>query len=187
MTLLVFLLFALFCGVVWRLRGGAFTTLTGWDPGTDGARAIAAVLIPLALALLTQHAALMVLSVPLMLGLLVDGWGPFEGMGLQPTSMPERSWLRVLPIHLGLPEGTFWHDFVGIAEAGVVCMLPAFIAAVWLGQHSWVLLLAGLGFAPSYALARLGFPTIPNFASGQSWGEIFAGAVVGAGFFIVFS
>ena len=123
----------------------------------------------------------------LFLGVAVAGWAPFQGMGLPPVAVPEQSWLRWLPLQLRLKVDTFWHDLVGMAEAGLVCMLPCFLVGFWFGHHAWLLLLTGIGFAPAYALARLSFPTIPNFASGQSWGEVFAGALVGAGLFTVFA
>jgi hypothetical protein len=185
--LLIILLYNILCGIIWRLRGGAFTTLTKIDPGTDGARAIAAVLIPLMLMCMTLNPLVPLVGITLMLGLMMTGWGAFQGMGLPPINMPERSWLRNIPLDLGFPENTFWHDFIGMAAAGVVCMLPSMIAALSFGHHAWVLLISGLGFAPAYALARLEHPAIPNFAQGQEWGEFYTGVVVGAGLLIVFT
>ncbi|MFP5250233.1 MAG: hypothetical protein ACLGP3_10450 [Acidobacteriota bacterium] len=184
--MIALVLFALFSSVIWRLRGGAFTTLTKLDPGTDGARAIAAVGIPLVLALYTSRLELLLLAPAIFVGVAADGWQPFQEMGL-PVANPEASWLRWLPLHLGLRAGTFWHDFVGMAECGVLCLAPSALVGFAFGYHGLVALAAGLFFAPAYALARLGFPTIPNFAQGQSWGEIFAGAVVGAGLFLTFA
>ncbi len=186
--MIALVLFALFSGVVWRLRGGAFTTLTGLNPGTDGARAIAAVLIPLGLAAYTAHWTLLTLAPAIFVGLITTGWAPFQEMGLRPPGMPEASELRCLPLWLGLPVGTFWHDFVGMAEAGVVCMAPSALVALALHVPApFVPLLTGVCFAPAYTLARLRWPAVPNFARGQEWGEIFAGAVVGAGLFLTFA
>lgn len=174
------------CGVVWRLRGGAFTALTGLNPGTDGARALAAVLIPLMVSYDAGRPELLILALPLFVGLMLSGWGPFQGMGLPAAGVPESSWLRWLPLILRLPKGTFWHDFAGMAQAGAVCMCFTYLFALRLGHHAWALLIAGVMFAPAYALARLNFPAIKNFAAGQSWGEVFAGAAVGAGLLLVF-
>ena len=179
--LILIVAYAGFSSVLWRLGGGAFTTLTGVVLGTDMARMFRVAI-----------ATLFVITLPpfwfvfgwaaLFLGLIIGGWAPFQEMGLQPINMPEPSWLRWLPEQLGLKIGTLAHDFVGMAEAGFFVMLPL---ALLLAAHrefggAAVMLAAGLGFAPAYLLARLNFPTIPNFAEGQGWGEVFAGALVGA-------
>jgi hypothetical protein len=188
------MIFWFFCLVlcvafVWRLRGGALATLLGVKVGTDATRALCAALIALPFAAPNSLPVLLPagLYIALFVGEMIAGWAPFQEMGLIPANMPEQSWLRWLPLHLGLKIDTFWHDFVGMAEAGVFFMLPMFIVGLWCGHHAWLLLLAGLGFAPAYAAARLNLPAIPKFAEGQSWGEVFAGAIVGAGLFVVFT
>lgn len=168
----------------WRLRGGAFTTLTGIDLGTDFARVIGAAAIAAPLAIL--HGPLYAILIPLIFaGLIATGWGPFQGLGLPSPYAPERSWLRWLPLRLGLKTGTVAHDAVGLAEAGVICVAPS---AVFFGITHGVLagvlaLTVGLGFPIAYAIPRIvRLPAIPKFSSGQAWGEVFVGALIGAAF-----
>lgn len=186
---LILALFAVWSGVAWRFRGGAFTTLTGINPGTDGARALGAVMIGAPLAGLTHHWLVLTIVPAIVVGLMLTGWGPFQGMGTEPAStVPEKSWLRWLPSHLGLPPNHFGQDFVGMGLAGLVCLLPVSVCAVFLGPHPWagafVAAVGAVGFPLAYTLALVGFPTIPRFATGQSWGEVFAGAILGAALFI---
>jgi hypothetical protein len=180
-TLFTFLIFVPLCALLWRLGGGAFTTLTGIELGTDTARLFR---IAPALIYVIAFCSPWTLLAPaaLLVGLMISGWGPFQGMGLPSPNMPEQSWLRWLPERFGLKIGTLGHDFVGMAEAGMVCMWPlALLVFFPLGFASAaILIVAGLGFAPCYLLARRGFPTIPHFAEGQSWGEVFTGALIGA-------
>lgn len=193
MTLAIVFAIAIFLAVpaiLWRLGGGAFTTLTGVELTTDEARLFRAFAGSLAVFSFTPpfsaHAyiymTIWLAPAALYIGVMISGWGPFQGMGLPSPGMPEQSWMRWLPEQLGLKVGTLAHDLVGMAEAGTVCMAPI---AVLLGfligfKASAIMLGAGVGFAPCYLLARLNFPTIPNFAEGQSWGEVFAGALIGA-------
>lgn len=193
MTIAAFVLFCLWCGFVWRLRGGALATLLRVRVSTDVTRAICSVLIVVALAPgviapLTGGG----LAIALMLGLMLAGWGPFQGMGLEnvPGYVPEQSWLRALPRLLGLKVGSFWHDAVGMAQAGLVCMAPAAIvcgwATAWHAAPICAPLAAGVAFPIPYAIARIKLPSIPNFAEGQSWGEVGAGILVGAALGFVF-
>jgi hypothetical protein len=182
LDLLTYILFVLVCAGLWRLGGGAFTTLSGFELGTDEARVFRAVpawsyLLAFWPSIPSAFAAL-----ALYVGVMCVGWAPFQNMGLPPENMPEQSWLRWLPEHLGLKIGTLGHDFVGMMEAGLVCVAPL-AALTWFiagPQGTAILLAAGLGFAPCYLLARLNFPSVPNFAEGQSWGEVFTGALIGA-------
>lgn len=180
------IVFALWCGFVWRLRGGALATLLRIHVGTDGTRMICSMLIGLPLlAVHFDSVAPGLIVIAIFGGLKLTGWGPFQGEGLEnkPGYVPQKSWMRALPDALGLKVGTFWHDFVGMTVAGIVCMAPPALVCGWVG--AWTLpsvlepLLAGALFSVAYAIARLGFPTIPNFAKGQSWGEVGAGMLVG--------
>ena len=179
-----------FAALCWRLGGGAFTTLTGVVLGTDEARgfrawaavpfAILAYLPPCVLPDAWPAAAPLCIYI----GVLIGGWGPFQGMGLPAVGAPEDSWLRWLPERLGLKVGTLAHDYFGMTESGLLCMAPLAILVVAFGANHFLAfsLIAGAGllFAPAYLLARAGFPTVPRFVQGQAWGEIFVGAVVGA-------
>ena len=185
-------LYCLWCGFVWRLRGGALATLIGVRVGTQVTRVICCMLIgsPLAAAHATTIASGAVAGA-LFGGMVEAGWGPFQGMGLAaPGVAPEASWMRALPLLIGLRVGTFWHDFVGMAQAGLMCMagvaIVCGIVTHWAPLSIVAPLAAGAAFPVAYALARLRLPTIPNFAAGQSWGEVGAGILVGAALGFVF-
>jgi hypothetical protein len=178
---------ALGAALIWRLRGGAFATLSGVNIGTSATRIAAALLMALIFYVATRSYWGFGLAPCLFAGMSVAGWGPFQGMGLEqdPGYVPEKSWLRWLPEQLGLKPGTFFHDFVGMAEAGAVCVLPSALFVAWLNGWSLaaflLVIFAGLGFSVAYTLAKLiPFPTIPRFAEGQAWGEVLAGALLGA-------
>jgi len=182
MTIITGALFALLAAVLWRLGGGGFTSLTGLSFGTDAARAIRAAI---GLIFCLPYGWYGLVAVPaLFLGVCIAGWAPFQGMGQLPASAPEQSWKRWLPELLGLPVSTLAHDFIGMSECGVICMVPvATVLAILAGPPLAAIILAsGLLFAPAYLLARLPWPTIPRFATGQEWGEVFTGAMLGATF-----
>jgi len=174
---------ALAGGLLWRLGGGAATTITGINLGTDPARLLRSLLALIFLTALWWPYALALL-VALFVGICIGGWGPFQGMGLLAFGKPESSWKRWLPERLGLPIGTIAHDFIGMAESGLSCIAPMILVMAGLGHYAAVGYLAclGLGFAPCYLVARLIPWSIPRFASGQEWGEVFVGAMLGAGF-----
>lgn len=184
--LALFVLFVIYAGIVWRLRGGAFTTLTGIDPGTQGARLMCGILMAAPLALVHADWRALVLIPAIFVGLASDGWGPFQGMGTEnvPGYAPETSWLRWLPLRLGLARGTYWHDWLGMTQAGVVCVVPSAVVVAWVSH--WTILPAamvvacGAAFGEAYTTARAPLPSIPKFVTGQAWGEIFAGALFGA-------
>jgi hypothetical protein len=184
--LALFVLFVIYAGIVWRLRGGAFTTLTGIDPGTDGARLGCAVLMGAPLALLHADWRALLLIPAIFIGLLMAGWGPFQGMGTEdvPGYAPEKSWLRWLPDRLGLAPGSYWHDWVGMTQAGVVCVAPSAIVVAWVAHWTTMpplmVLVCGAAFGEAYTIARAPLPSIPKFVTGQSWGEVFAGMLFGA-------
>lgn len=182
----VWALFSAWCGIAWRFRGGAFTTLTGLNPGTDGARAIGAAMIGLPLALLAHDWRVLAVVPAIMLGLMLTGWGPFQGMGTEGDAVPERSWMRWLPKHMGLRPDHFGEDFVGMMEAGIGAVAPAALISLWFGAGCGGASILGagfIGFPLAYTLALIGFPTLPRFARGQSWGEVGAGMVLGAALF----
>jgi hypothetical protein len=163
---------------LWRLGGGAFTNLTGIDFGADPARGLRA-----CVGFLLSGWVGFLSVIALFFGICFAGWGPFQGMGLPAPYAPEKSWLRWLPENLGFPAGAFWHDFVGMIEAGVLCMAPvAAVVACWSWPAAIIILAAGPMFAPCYALARITPWVVPKFAAGQEWGEVFTGALIGASF-----
>lgn len=187
-----FIAFCAWCGFVWRLRGGALATLLGVHVGTQTTRALCAAAISL-MALPGEPALICALVfAALWCGLAATGWGPFQGDGASSRVVltPQRSWLRWFPRSLGLVEGSMAYDSVGLLMAGLVCMAPLAIVCGY--AFGWSLLpigaplVAGAAFPIPYAIARLRLPTIPNFADGQSWGEVGAGILVGAALGFVF-
>lgn len=175
-------LFVLVAAVVWRLGGGALTTLTGFSLGTDFARALRAML---AVIFTVKFGWLGLLLVPALFGgICVAGWGAFQAMGLNWLGFaPENSWEALLPRLFKFEAGDFWFDFLGMIQAGLLCMLPVAVVASCITLHpAWLLLVVGIGFAPCYALARIMPLRIPKFATGQDWGEVFVGAMLGAVF-----
>lgn len=112
-------------------------------------------------------------------GLMLTGWGPFQGMGLEdvPGYKPEASWLRWPPHEIGLRDGSIGMDVMGMAEAGFLCMSLSALVVAWLTWPPSVTPLAVVGagvlFPIPYLIARfVPLPRIPRFASGQAWGEV---------------
>lgn len=179
--MVIFWFCVLLGAVLWRMGGGAFTALTGLNFGTAPARGVRAALALLIAPHLGFYALPAVLA--LFIGVCEAGWAPFQGMGLPAVGAPEASWKRWLPERLGFAVGTFDHDFIGMAESGVLCLAPlALVLSVRLYHPVWWPLLAGLLFAPAYGLARMVPFAVPKFAAGQEWGEVFTGAILGAFF-----
>lgn len=189
-TWIAFAIFTLFMGIDWRERGGAFTQATGINPGTDGARLGCGVLSAGVLYLASHQWQAGLLAVSELVGLMLTGWGPFQGMGLEKGQIPERSWLRWLPLAVGFARETIPHDMLGLAQAGIVCVAPSAVICAWVAHWGWrapvAVLAAGALFPLAYLIARIGLPRVPDFAKGQAWGEVGAGMLFGAGLGYVF-
>jgi len=190
MNLIIFSAYVLWAAIIWRFRGGAFTTLTGINPGTQGARALCGLALGVPSGgMITPwwHAALVAPAI--LIGLMICGWEEFQMMGTGGALETEKPnyWPRWLPGALGLKIGTMPYDMVGMAEEGLLCMFPCMLALIfWYDLRVLWLAAAGFCFSFAYALARvLPMPTIPRFASGQAWGEVFTGALVGAALMLV--
>lgn len=194
MNLLWFLpLAALWGGMWWRLRGGAFTALTGFDPGTSGMRAIAAVGLAGPLMVLSWHYA--ILAPAFWVAWSIAGWGAFQGMGIASTG-PMSNPVGVVLEDLGV-RSLLTLDLIGMAAEGMITL--AVPAGAMVGLEMWqgvppigsFLALAGLLFAPSYYIPRyvFTFPSLGKFATVQTeWGEVLTGASVGlAVAFLAFS
>lgn len=195
------------CAVLWRLRGGAFTRLTGINPGTQGARAACGLLMAPPLAWLHHDWWLMLLAPALWIGLAICGWSPFQAMD---SGKPGDRWsplgllldytptgLRIsrkpwrLHITNGLRSGiTPWRCYIGMALSGIVCMAPsgAVIGWDWEPVRGVSVALGGAGFSPLYLAAyRLGLPYTEGvgfFDWTTAWAELFVGALVGALLFV---
>lgn len=151
----------------WRLRGGALTTLSGWDPGTGGMRAIAALVIS-ALPLSAGGRWWVLLAPALWLGWSVAGWGAFQGMGKSPVGVKnplERllaRWMAPLPMCL-----------VGMAIEGAYCLAIPGLVAGWITASpiaGLIVMFAGVGFSPLYYFAqtRRSVPDLGQFEHGGS-------------------
>ncbi len=191
-TFLGTIFYIMYVAVLWRMRGGAFATLAGVDIGTGWTRAWCGLLMSVGWIPILGASAFF-LEATIFIGLSITGWEEFEGMGTETGYLVSEKpgyWMRWLPIKLGLLPVTIPYDLLGMAQAGLVCMAPTALLAAWLsGWHvmpAIIMLLCGLGFGPAYLLARLPLPAIPNFAHGQSWGEVFTGALIGAALVLAF-
>lgn len=159
------LLYALWVGALWRIRGGAWETLLGLPPRTTLARAVTSALIalPLVFSMPGTVAPLLGIGVGLMAGMALAGWGD--------------------AMDIGRVAGTRWDDAAAMSGWGVVVVLPAAVVSVLLDGVAWPLVLAGVLFGPIYALAwhlpRL--PRVAGFAAGPTeWAEVACGAAIGA-------
>lgn len=162
MTLLLGLLYAAWCGVLWRVRGGAWETLLGFPAAGLVARGTVAVAMSLPLLAVLPTVSLMQVAAPLWLGMALAGWGD--------------------AMDIGRVAGSRWGDAIAMSAWGVVVALPAAIVAACLGGQAWPLLLAGVLFGPIYALAwhlpRL--PDVHGLAAGPTeWAEVACGAALG--------
>lgn len=168
------LLYPPWCAVWWRLRGGALTALTGWDPGTGGMRAIAAGAMTAPLLLLGW---VWVFLIPaLWLGWAVAGWGAFQGMGASPVEM-KNPVARFLARFLS----GVWLCLVGMAIEGFYALLGADVVIALISDVR-LFALIGLGFAPLYWLAQKSpwRPDAGRFARGGSeWAEVLVGGWFG--------
>jgi hypothetical protein len=160
-TALAGILFAAWCALWWRIRGGAWETLLRLPPQTTVARLAAAAAMAAPLLAFTGWAP--AFAAALWLGMAVAGWGH--------------------AMDIGRVAGTRWRDAVLMSGWGVVAAGPAALLMGALGVGPWALMAAGLLFGPIYALAwhlpRL--PRAPGFAEGPTeWAECAVGAAIGA-------
>lgn len=159
------LLYALLCGFLWRVRGGAWETLLRLPPSTIAARVATALLVAAPLAVASPRA--VAIAPALFLGMVLAGWGH--------------------AMDIGRIAGTRWGDAIGMSAWGVVAALPVAVVAGFLGGPAWPLIVAGMLFGPIYALAwhlpRL--PKVPGFAAGPTeWAEAASGAALGVAIWV---
>jgi hypothetical protein len=174
----IYLAAAIWGGIWWRLRGGAFTALTGIDPGTGGMRAIAAAEMSLPLAIINPRWLLMIPA--LWVAWSLAGWGAFQSMGTSPVD--EKNWIARALERIGF-RSPFWNDAVGMAIEGVMVMIWPMLVVAWLAPpHAWFVPLSGLMFSPIYLAAQKA-PWLPNMGrfarAGSEWAEVGVGAWVG--------
>lgn len=165
------LLYALWCGFLWRVRGGAWATLLALQAsGTIARLAVAAwFAIPLAIGL--RQPWLLSLAPAIFAGITLAGWGD--------------------QMDIGRTGGTRWGDAAAMSGWGVVVTLPSAVVIACLGGTAWPVLVAGLLFGPVYALMWAAsdlpnplnvskLPRVPGFAWGPTeWAEFVVGMAFG--------
>ena len=162
MTILLALLYAAWCGLLWRIRGGAWNTLLGLPEGTTRARLACAAAMTLPLLAVAPWWDIIFVAAALYLGMACAGWGDAMDIG------------RVSGSRLG--------DAIAMSGWGVVAILPTTILVAGVGGDWTLLLIAGLLFGPIYALAWYlpRPPNVPRFAAGPTeWAEAACGALIG--------
>lgn len=189
MSILLGLLYCLFCSFVWRLRGGAWATLLNIHMGTTVTRLVSAALISLPLALWTGNLILIpLITVGLWLGLVMAGYGPYMGMGDHAIT-PASTWINFFPRLFGFkPYSVAW-DFAGMWFCGVLLSMFVVAGSVALSHH-WLSLvwIVESGFALSliyWAFSKVPdqyLPVWPGFTAKEHevFGELGYGLFVGA-------
>jgi hypothetical protein len=181
--------FVLWTSFLWRLRGGAFQALTGINTGTQVARIVCSIGIAAPLVWLHDDWWLALLAPALLLGLIIAGWGPFQGMDAGKFSDAHSPVTWVFD-HIGLRVGVSpWRCYLGMAAAGVVCMAPSGAVIGWDFEavRGAFVALGGVGFSPLYLAAyklRLPYRTGGFVDWTTAWAELFVGALIGALLFI---
>ncbi len=163
MTLLLALLYAVSCGFLWRVRGGAWETLLGFPAAGLVARGTVAVGMALPLLTILPVVPVIQVAAALWLGMALAGWGD--------------------AMDIGRVAGSRWGDAIAMSAWGVVVALPAAIVTAGLGGQAWPLLVAGVLFGPIYALAwhLPHLPDVRGLAAGPTeWAEVACGAALGA-------
>ena len=180
----VFGLSALWGGVVWRMRGGAFAAATGIDLGTQVTRALCGVLLALPLAGAAHDARLLMIAPAIFLGLVCVGWAPFMAYGQDANRNVQKSPFRVLPRLMGIPRASRWTDAMGWLQIGPVCMAPSAAVLWWAHAAWWWLALPAVGFAGVYfACDEAGWrgwlPFCRAIDTPEAWAELCMGGLIG--------
>jgi hypothetical protein len=173
---------ALWGGVWWRFRGGAFTAMTGINPGTGGMRAISAVAMAAPLVCFGWWWALM--APALFIAWCLAGWGAFQGMGHETFIELKNPVARLLSRDRAFVANFRLLDLVGMSIEGMYCLAVPTAAAVVVTDGGWsgLLVLAGVLFGPAYYAGQWwkGWPRLGHFAQpGSEWGEVLVGMIVG--------
>lgn len=179
---------------IWRLRGGALKTFLNIKVGTQITRLLTTSFLALNVALITSEWILFpAVTLSLMVGLIIAGWGPYMGMGHHATPATS-SWIDIFPKSFKLIKHSRQWDFVGLTACGLILFLP--LSVVYSYTISSLMLATlpvfGLAFAGCYTLASMlplhKFPIIPGLVSSfnedgvyqhEEWAEVFVGLLVG--------
>ncbi len=169
-TLAFCIIYCLYCGFMWRLRGGAWATLLHVYMGTTVTRFVSAFLMAVPLLLLSFNWILIPLvTFGLWLGLVMAPYGAFMGMG-DHAHTPAKTWVNFFPKLLGFePYGVKW-DFAGMWFCGVMLYMFTAVGYAALWDNWWLLIsipVAATSFAGSYLVLSWipdeKFPVIPGF------------------------
>jgi hypothetical protein len=185
MHAMIFAGLALWGGIGWRLRGGAFTDMSGIDPGTQGARVLFGGLWFAAPMLwLTSDLRALVLVPALFLALVAEGWAGYDAVYHEPPGTRRRGGFDWILDHLGL-QPSLWRNLIGLGLCGIwLAVLPALVCAWIVGIAHWQLTLILLWLGPWMAFAywltaSVRLPHIPHFAVAPTeWAEFLVGAAL---------
>ena len=182
---MIALLYALWCGAVWRARGGALAKVTGENFGTLATRAACGVLIAVPLALMARDWWLLLIAPDVLVGLMEVGWAAFMAYSQDGNAHVTDSPFDWLPRSLGIPRRSQWTDAVGWLQIGPVCLLPCAVTLGWRGFAWWWVVPAALAFAPVYyVFDEMGFrgwlPDWKAVDTEEAWAELAMGVVIGA-------
>ena len=182
---MIYALYVIYVGILWRLRGGAWATFFGLNMGTNVTRLLTGVLIAVPLVVFGAGSTQIVaLAVAVVVGLMVAGWGPYMNFG--PTT--QTSWIDFFPYLLSLTLGTADWCLAGMFSCGMIVFGFDYVAiastdtpASWGIASLYVVAAAGLFALEYYAVNMFRqLPSIKGFASNHcEWSELVAGMLVG--------
>jgi hypothetical protein len=187
-TLLLFIITFLFGGIIWRIRGGGLKDQFGqsWTlGGTNVTRILCAAIYSAYIFLVFDHAYSLWYILPLTLAITVAwilaGWGAFQSIEIDNSY--EKSPLLLIPNWLGLAPGSFWSDFIGLLQCGIIIgTFPSVVLAIVTHFYWWaaVFIPAEAIFMPCiYALVnKLQIPSFIKFIpKGTPYAEFSMGAI----------
>jgi hypothetical protein len=178
---MIYLVLALWGAIGWRFRGGAFTTITGLDPTTTGARILFGGLwfvVPLAWGI--GDARVLLLVPALFVSLIGEGWSGYSGVYLTAAGTKQHAVFDRILDALN-PASVLIRNLAGLCLCGLWLAIPATIACEWFhGVGATWLGLLGPWMAFAYWLpATVRFPPFGHFAvAGTEWGEALVGAAL---------
>lgn len=181
--------YAVFGAIVWRLRGGAWSTYANVHIGTNLTRLVTGFLLAAPLMGLGFNPWLLgslIIAIPL--GLILAGWGPYMNMTVD-GDVTQTSWIDTFPRLLGFAPNTVAWCWTGMTVCGlIVYSLVAFaiFLATVVGHWSLMAMLPALIGVLVFPLTYWGFsrlvgslPVITGFAATHDeWSECTVGATM---------